>query len=425
MKRASFLDLPSLEGAAWLADPHLQAVFDALGAQGGEVRIAGGAVRNALMKLPVSEIDLATTEPPERTMVLAKSADLDVYPTGLDHGTVTVVCDFEGERRGYEVTTLRVDTRTDGRHAEVTFTADWRQDAARRDFTINALYCARDGTVYDPLGGYGDIVARKVRFVGDPASRIREDSLRSLRFFRMHARYAVGRLDEEGLAACVAEQARLERLSGERICAEFLDLLMAPGACGVVKTMIETAIMARILPLEADFAALPALVDIETALARKPDGLLRLFALTPVGGPDLEKLQTRLRLSRVETRRIAQLERLKTLTPSLPEGRRKAMLYHVGAEIFADSVVMNWARSHAAAHDKGWRALHALGRQWRAPRFPVCAADLMARGVAAGPLLGHLLKELEEWWIASGFHHDKESLLAQLDRIDMDRNKLS
>lgn len=425
MKRAPSLDLPSLKGAAWLADPHLQAVFDALGAQGGEARIAGGAVRNALMKLPVSEIDLATTEPPERTMVLAEYAGLDVHPTGLDHGTVTVICDFEGERRGYEVTTLRVDVRTDGRHAEVEFTADWRQDAARRDFTINALYCARDGTVYDPLGGYGDIVARKVRFVGDPASRIREDFLRILRFFRMYARYGVGCLDEEGLFACIAEQAGLESLSGERIRAELLDLLTAPRACGVVKTMIETAIMARILPFEADFAALRALVDMETALAREPDGLLRLFALTPVGGPDLEKLQARLRLSRVETRRIAQLERLKTLTPSLPEGKCKAVLYHVGSKIFADSVVMNWARSHAAARDKDWRALHALGRQWRAPRFPVCAADLIARGVAAGPLLGRLLRELEEWWVASGFRHDKKSLLAQLDRIDMDRNKPS
>ncbi len=413
--------LPSLQAEPWLADPRLQAVFDALTAQGGEARVAGGAVRNALLAMPVGDIDIATTEPPDRVMALADKAGLTPHPTGLGHGTVTVVAGPEDARLPVEVTTLRVDVKTYGRHAEVAFTADWAEDAARRDFTMNALYCDRAGGVHDPLGGYPDLAARRVRFVGDPVLRIREDYLRILRFFRMHAIYGRDGLDREGLDACTAERAGLDSLSAERVRAEVLRLLAAPGALAVVDATIARGILHHVVPAPHDRDTFAALLAIEAAVPEGPDPLRRLFALSPGDRAHVARLGERLRLSNAEAARLASLAAAGPVSPALRESERKSVLYHLGLQTYRDAVLLAWARSGAGPGDESWRALHALGERWQPPRFPVSGADILARGVPPGPEVGRLLAALEDWWVATGFPEDKEAVLARLDRFGVRR----
>jgi hypothetical protein len=274
---------PSLAGADWLSDARLQRVLAALSADGGEARIAGGTVRNALLDEPVSDMDVATTEVPTRVVELARRAGLEVHPTGLDHGTVTVVAKDGDGPKPFEVTTLRIDVETYGRHAQVAFTDDWTADARRRDFTMNALYCDGAGTVFDPVGGFPDILERRVRFVGEPQERIREDFLRILRFFRFQARYGQGDPDADGLAACVALQEGLETLSAERVRQEMLKLLVAPGAVPVLRVMVETGIAARILPTGHDLARVARMAGIDAEQGLEPDPVLRLAA-SPLHG---------------------------------------------------------------------------------------------------------------------------------------------
>ncbi len=244
--------LPDLRQAEWLRRPATVAVFAALTAKGAEARAVGGAVRNTLMGTPVKDVDIATTALPADVMRLAAEAGLHSVPTGFEHGTVTVVA----QHVPYEVTTLRRDIETFGRHARVTFTTDWAEDARRRDFTMNALYCSADGVVHDPLGGYDDLSARRVRFIGDARARIREDYLRTLRFFRFLAQYGNGAApDPEGLAAAIAEKAGLAGLSGERIRAELLLLLAAPGAVEAVRAMREATLLEPVLGTAGDAGA--------------------------------------------------------------------------------------------------------------------------------------------------------------------------
>src|SRR5690348_14270305 len=225
--------LPSLAHEVWLTDAALRRVFAALAAAGGEARVAGGAVRNTLLGEPVSDVDIATTLTPDRIMAAGKKAGLGVHPTGIDHGTITLVAGG----KPFEVTTLRVDVETFGRKARVAFTDDWEADARRRDFTMNALYCSADGEIYDPTKGYPDILRKKVRFVGEPAARIKEDYLRILRFFRFHARYGHGAPDAKGLAACIRFKGKLKELSSERIRQELFKLLEAKRASETIKLM--------------------------------------------------------------------------------------------------------------------------------------------------------------------------------------------
>jgi len=293
--------IPSLANAEWLQRPATAAVFAALEAEGAQARVVGGAVRNALMGLPVKDIDMATTALPAEVMRLAQAAGLQAVPTGFEHGTVTVVA----EHVPVEVTTLRRDIETFGRHARVTFTQDWSEDARRRDFTMNALYCASDGTVHDPLGGYPDLAARRVRFIGAARERIREDYLRILRFFRFFASYDPAPVpDAEGLAAAIGEKAGLVQLSGERIRAELLLLLAAPRAVEAIGIMEEAQLIEPLLGVRGDVGKLERLVAIETALGRDPDPVLRLAALATGAAP--EALQARLKLSAAEAARLAQ-----------------------------------------------------------------------------------------------------------------------
>lgn len=397
--------------------PALQQVLEVLEAGGGEARVAGGAVRNGLLGEPVDDIDIATNLTPDRVTALCSAAGLAVHPTGLDHGTVTVV-GGEGEgRHPFEVTTLRIDTETYGRHAKVAFTEDWTADAGRRDFTINAIYCDRHGVILDPLGGLQDLERRKVRFVGEARQRIEEDYLRILRFFRFHARYGHGEPDPEGLAACVALKAGLERLSAERIRVELLKLFVTRRAAATVQVMEEAGLLAMLWPRKGNLARFARMARLDERFDLERDPVLRLAALWLKDLTDPPELFARFRLSLNESRRLVQIAVAKPLSPALRERERRAVIYHMGAMAFGDAVRLIWAGSRGRFRDEEWRELLVFADSWQAPRLPVRGEDLVQRGIAPGPEIGRLLAALEDWWVANDFAPDREALLARLDAL--------
>jgi poly(A) polymerase len=403
--------IPPLANAPWLTRPETQAVLAALKAAGHEGRIVGGAVRNALMGKPVADIDIATPATPEQVMQAAAKAGLHVIPTGLQHGTVTVVSDHVP----HEVTTLRRDVTTDGRHATVAFTQDWAADAARRDFTINALYCDAGGTVHDPLGGYPDLVARRVRFIGSPDARIAEDYLRILRFFRFHAEFASGPPDTEGLAACVRGRDGLARLSAERIRAEVLKLILAPCALEALEAMATNSLLAPVFGGAPRLADLARLIAIETALAVSPEPIRRLGCLALRREGDASRFAERLRLSNDERAMLGNLDN--PAARSLPaamgdDGAAKPLLYGMGAHAWRDAALVQWAWSAAPPSDDKWRQLATLPERWPIPIFPLKGGDLVALGCAPGPRIGEVLRQLEAQWITGGFEGDRDHLLA-------------
>ncbi|TCT02167.1 CCA tRNA nucleotidyltransferase [Aquabacter spiritensis] len=389
--------MTSLAGAAFLAEPRLARVLDVLNGEGEETRIVGGAVRNALIGAPVDEVDLATTAMPAEVVRRAAAAGLKAVPTGIAHGTVTVVADG----RPLEVTTLREDVATDGRHAIVRFGRDWARDAARRDFTMNALYATREGAVIDLVGGRDDLAARRVRFIGDPDQRIREDYLRILRLFRFHAAYGRGPLDPAACAAAIRNRAGIAGLSRERVRAEILKLLAAPGAPAMVETLSETGFLDRILAGIGDLPALRRLAAWEHAEGVPADAVLRLGILAVRVPEDADRLRVRLRLSGPEHARLTALG-AGPIAPDLPPSALRALLYRAGAGAIRDRVALAVARG-APPPDAARRAML---QTWVKPVLPVRAADLQACGVAPGPALGAALKRAEAAWIAADFPAD-------------------
>lgn len=413
--------LPSLAGAAWLTAPETRTVLDAIREGGYEARIVGGAVRNALMGIPVKDLDIATTARPDDVVRLAEAASLRAVPTGVTHGTVTVI----SGRQPFEVTTLRRDIETFGRQARVTFTTDWAEDAARRDFTLNALYCDGAGTVHDPLGGYPDLVARRVRFIGSAEDRIREDYLRILRFFRFTAEYAGGAPDAAGLAASVALADGLAQLSGERIRAEMLRLLAAPRAVETVSVMAAVGIADRLIGGPCDVRLLARLDAIETALGLDPDPLLRLAVLAgPRAGASHDALARRLRLSNAEAERLARVGLPdRAFRPETDDREGRAYIYRFGVEAFRDGVLLAWAASDAPADAPSWQSRFRLPERWAAPMLPVRGSDLLAQGLAEGPAIGRVVRAFEDWWIAHDFPSDKLQLAKALsDLVKANRN---
>ena len=389
--------LPTLSDAPWLTEPALQRLFAALAAAGGEGRVAGGAVRNALLGEAVTEVDVATTLSPEQVTVACAAAGMGVHPTGIEHGTVTVVVDHHP----FEVTTLRHDVETDGRRARVKFTDDWEADAQRRDFTMNALYCDARGTVHDFVNGWPDVQRRRVIFVGDPASRITEDYLRILRFFRFHARYGHGAPDAAGLAACAAMKAGLDGLSAERIRQEMFKLMVAPGAVETLRLIAEQGILSHLLPYTEDWRVLARL---------PPDPVLRLAVLAQ----DPPAMPERWRLSNHEARRLEAIVSLLPPTPALRPQEQRVILFQHGAEAWRDLVHLAWARSDAAPEDAAWQDLLDLPDRWPIPCLPVAGRDLLAAGMSPGPEIGVMLKKLEDWWVASDFQPPRDELLKRL-----------
>lgn len=402
---------PSLKDADWLKARETHAVFEALSRDGVETRAVGGAVRNSLLGLPVTEIDLATTAVPEQVMALAAKAGLKSVPTGIDHGTVTVIAGGTP----FEVTTLRCDVETFGRHANVAFTTSFEEDARRRDFTLNALYADREGTVFDPLGGLDDLLAGRVRFIGDAEERIKEDYLRILRFFRVHAYYGKGRMDEEGLRASVKLRDGLDRLSAERVGAELKRLLIAPGAVAAAEALYDYGLLTGLLggvPLLQRFERLAA---IEAALGLAPSAALRLAAIAVFVAEDVARVAMRLRLSNVEQAVLELAARLRPDTQSMDEASAKETLYRLGPEAYRAYVLLAWAASAATASDANWQRVYALPERWQPPDFPLRGADLMALGLQ-GPDIGETLRGLERDWIAADFAPGRDELLAKVCR---------
>ena len=390
--------LPSLSRARWLKEPSLQRVFSLVAEAGGEARVAGGAVRNALLGEPIGDIDIATTLPPQKIMEVFKAAGLSVHPTGIEHGTVTVVVDH----KPYEITTLRRDVVTDGRRAVVAFTDDWKEDALRRDFTINALFCDAHGKIHDYTNGYSDIRRKRIIFVGAPQARIKEDYLRILRFFRFLAAYEKMTTDSASLSACVRLKKGLLGLSAERIAREMFKLLVGPRAVPVLKLMAKHNVLKLIVPHTSEFRVLARL---------PPDPVLRAFVLAK---KPLE-LRNMWRLSNEQARRIELLLLLgSALKPNWRENEQRRMLYAVGPQAWKGSVHLSWARSRAALTDRAWKRLLTLPSRWVVPSFPVTGRDLLDLGFPSGPDLGRELKRLEDYWVASDFKSTKDELLESI-----------
>jgi poly(A) polymerase len=411
MSREATTPIPtSLAGAPWLERPETRAVLAALAAAGHEARIVGGAVRNALLGETVGDIDIATTAEPDAVMNAARAAGLEAIPTGVSHGTVTVIASHVP----CEVTTLREDVETFGRHARVAFTADWEADARRRDFTINALYCDADGALSDPIGGLGDLAARRIRFIGDARARIREDALRILRFFRFHARYSSGMIDAEGLAACARERHLLAGLSAERVRVEFLKLLAAPGAASVVAAMAAHGFVAGILGRAPRIGTLARLVSQDAARRRTADPHLRLSVLAMAVEEDRDHLAARLRLSRDDARALVVIDPRLMALGALDEAGQRRALYANGPEHWRRMAMAGAASAESTAGIVAWDRLGALPERWTVPKFPLAGRDALALGLAPGPRIGALLAEIEAEWIAGDFAADAVALEARL-----------
>ncbi len=396
------------ENAPWLFEAAVPRLFALLDADGEEARAVGGAVRNALLGLPVQEIDFATTATPDVVTQRASAAGMRVAPTGIEHGTVTVVVN----NKSFEVTTLRRDVETDGRHAVVRFGRDWKTDALRRDFTINALSADRDGKVFDFTGGIKDIAARRVRFIGDATTRIAEDYLRILRFFRFHAAYSDGGLpDAEGLAACIAAREQLASLSRERVRGELLKLLLARHATPALAVMSETGILIDVLGGVPWLASFSNIAKAEADYDLEPDATRRLGALGVRVREDAERLRERLRLTNDETRRLRTMaENWWQIAPDMGPVARRAVLYRIGSDNYRDRVLLALSRAEEKTDEAGWSELYALPDIWSAPKCPYTAQQFLDKGVKKGPALGSILARAETAWIESGFPEEWDVL---------------
>ena len=381
-----------LEGQDWLTAGATQAVMAALAAAGGAdcARFVGGCVRNAVLGAPIDDVDIATVLTPEAVVRALKAARLKSVPTGIEHGTVTAI----SERRPFEITTLRHDVSTDGRRATVAFTDDWAEDAARRDFRLNALYADAEGVILDPTGaGYDDALAGRIVFVGEAEQRIREDYLRILRFYRFFAWYGRGAPDAAAVAACAALAEGVQRLSAERVSKELLKLLAAPDPRPAVRLMREADVLSRILPATDDLGLFEAMVAV------CDDPVLRLSALLPAEGETVRATAAGLRLSNAQKDRlIAAVEA--PLDPSLNDAQARAVIGRDGRQAFEDRVRRAWAAGGEAGR---MQALLALAADWTPPKLPVGGRDLAQLGLKPGPETGRLLKAFEDGWIADDF----------------------
>lgn len=404
--------IPSLSGADWLAVPAVRALFAALDQDGDETRIVGGAVRDALAGRPVRDIDFATTAHPSRVMARATAAGFRTVPTGIDHGTVTVVA----EHATYEVTTLREDVETDGRHAIVRFGRDWHRDAERRDFTINALSVDARGTVHDPLGGYPDLLAHRIRFIGDADRRIAEDRLRILRFFRFNAQFGTGDCDADGLAAAIRARDGLRALSAERIGQEMRRLVLAPRAAMVLALMQDSGVLSVILAGVAYLGPFARLLAFEAAAGTAPSFPLRLAALGCRVEEDALRLAARLRLANAERDlMVLSLAAARRMPGAGDERAARRLLYETGTDVFRAAVAL--AAAWDVLGEATALALHRLPDRWPIPRFPLSGRDALGAGASHGPAVGALLKALQTWWIAEDFAPDEATLRARLQQM--------
>lgn len=415
--------MTSVAGEPWFASPPLKRVFALLNADGGDVRVVGGAIRNSLMGLPVSDIDMATTLRPEEVAARAEAAGIRHVPTGIAHGTVTLII----HGTPFEVTTLRRDVETYGRHADVAFGTDWKVDAERRDFTINALYAGEDGAVIDYVGGLADIESRTVRFIGEADQRIEEDHLRILRFFRFFAHYGHGRPDADGLRASARAKSSLGKLSAERVWAETKKLLSATDPGRALLWMRQAGVLSEILPETEKWGidSIPALVEIERVLGWTPEPLLRLASIVPPDAARLDAMAGRLRLSNSERDYFRQWSLAPAVAPGIADTAFDRLLYRQGAGGVTTRLKLAIvsmqprieAGGEALSEMATLRRLLSRASNWTRPTFPLSGADVLKAGIQPGPKVGEILADLENAWVESNFNLDRATLVARLEAL--------
>lgn len=392
-----------LQTQSWMIQPETRRVMDALIENGGDARFVGGCVRNALANRPVFDIDIATPLKPDAVIERLKQHKIAYAPTGLRHGTVTAIVDGHP----FEVTTLRVDAATDGRHAEVAFTDDWRTDASRRDFTFNALYATIDGDLFDPFGGVEDLRVGRVRFVGDAAQRIHEDVLRILRFFRFHAHFGKGEPGVEAIKSCKDAAGEIPKLSAERIRQEILKLLEADNCADAWQLMIDSGIVAQFLPDAKNVTALKNLMKLSAKYDAQPLALRRLAALLE---GTAEHAAHKLKLSNDQAAQLS-LMMDRALAPK-DEAAVKKLIYKLGNDTARNSLLLAAARS---GDESPLKALYKLATDFTPPAFPLRGDDVLKTGIKPGPDVGKILEGIESWWISEDFKPDRTACLARLN----------
>ena len=390
----------------WMVEPATTAVLRALSAGGAEARFVGGSVRDALLGGPIGDIDIATTAPPERVTELLEKRSIKVVPTGLAHGTVTAIAGIPS--RHFEITTLRRDVQTYGRRARVAFDADWAADAARRDFTINAIFLAPDGTIDDPVGGLADLRAHRIRFVGDPAKRIAEDVLRLLRYYRFEARFGTGGGDPGARAACRAAAHLLPRLSAERVAQELVKLLETTDPIRALHMMREDRVLDVILPEARRIDRLQQIIATEP----NPDPLRRLAALIEVDAAGADIVAERLRFANSWRDRLHGLAPPWLLDPRADRAAQRQTLYRLGVERYRDSALLIAAAGGTTR--ERLTELLTFAQEWVPPVFPLSGRDVTALGIPPGERVGKLLDTLHDWWVAGDFSADRNSCLTRL-----------
>lgn len=413
--------VPSVANEAWFREASLQRVLALLNGEGSETRIVGGAVRNSLMGFPVADVDLATTLLPQEVVALAVTSGIKAVPTGIEHGTVTLVVNG----KPFEVTTLRRDVKTNGRHAEVAFGSSWEEDAARRDLTINGLYADREGRVIDLVDGLRDIERGTVRFIGNAAERVDEDYLRILRFFRFFAYYGQFRPDADGLRASARVKDKLKTLSAERVWSELKKLLGAPDPGRALLWMRQAGVLTEILPESEKWGidAIPALIETGASLRWPADPLLRLAAIVPQDAERLAAMAERLRLSKAEAGWLQAFARAPSIKPGLAGTALDRMLYRQGETGIVTRLRLAVASARSSAGGDPARMAEALelqgllkrAEQFSKPVLPVSGQDLIAAGIPAGPKLGEILSQMENLWVERNFAPDRADLMARLE----------
>ena len=395
----------------WMIAPPTRAVIGALADAGIAARFVGGCVRDALLGRPIADIDIATPARPEAVIAALEKARIKAVPTGIEHGTVTAIVDAPEPPRHFEITSLRRDVETYGRRARVAFDADWAEDAARRDFTINAIYLDPDGTLHDPVGGLADLEVHRVRFVGEPAQRIAEDVLRVLRYYRFEARFGTGSGDAAARAACRAAVPLLPNLSAERVAQELIRLLAVPDPLPALRMMAEDGVLAAILPEATRLDRLQRLIALEPL----PDPLRRLAALIEVDAAGAVALAERLRLSNEQRDRLAGLAPPWPLDPAGDARAQRLALYRLGAERYRDLALL--LAADEAVDGARLDELLALTTSWKPPRFPLKGRDVTALGIPPGKRVGELLAAVCQWWEEGDFAADRAACLQRLKEI--------
>ena len=401
----------TIDPKPWMTSPATRQVLTALTQRGQIVRFVGGCVRDSLLGRAIKDIDLATPDDPETVTALLEAAGVTAIPTGIEHGTITAVA----HNQHFEITTLRRDAETFGRHARVEFTDDWIADAQRRDLTINAIYCDPDGTLYDPTGGRDDLAVGRIRFVGDPEARIREDYLRILRFFRFLAWYGRSEYAVEAIKACALLAPKTAGLAGERIAAELFTTLEAPDPVPVFETMVRHRILEAVTPELCDINRLRSLCAFEGAVG-VADPLRRFAALIVGNTGAATTIGDRLNLSGKQRQRLITITQGSELVAvEMNKKAARVALYRLRQEAFADLVLLEFASGSDIDRGAGpARALLAYADSWSIPTLPISGRDLLGQGIPEGPRIGRQLEELETWWVANDFEPDRR---AMLDRV--------